>query len=115
MLNIYGSRAAFRASRHVKSKAAKAGVVAELTGGDEVTAESARRWDEIAFSRAKAQVWFGAVPGANGAGFGPLNPALFVAWTLAMLHRTPEMTLRMAIFTALVTGSAHRSAQGLAA
>jgi len=40
----------------------------------------------------------------SGAGPGPLNFAFFVAWTLAMLHRTPEMTLEIAIFTALVTG-----------
>ena len=78
-------------------------VASELLTGDEVIAEGARRWNEESFFK-KGKYQFGLAQFAlrTAQGLNRWILLVFVAWTLTILHRTPEMTLEAA-FTALIT------------
>ncbi|GAA3999390.1 hypothetical protein GCM10022631_07790 [Deinococcus rubellus] len=79
-------------------------VASELLSGDEVIAEGAKRWNEESFFK-EGKHQFGLAQFALRTAQGPDRWVLlvFVTWTLAILHRTPEMTLEVAAFTALIT------------
>ncbi len=79
-------------------------VASELLSGDEVIAEGAKRWNEESFFKeGKHQFGLAQFALRTALGLDRWILLVFVAWTLAILHRTPEMTLEVAAFTALIT------------
>ena len=79
-------------------------VASELLSGDEVIAEGAKRWNEESFFKeGKHQFGLAQFALRTAQGLDRWVLLVFVAWTLAILHRTPEMTLEVAAFTALIT------------
>ena len=79
-------------------------VASELLSGDEVIAEGAKRWhEESFFKEGKHQFGLAQFALRTALGLDRWIVLVFVAWTLAILHRTPEMTLEVAAFTALIT------------
>ncbi|GAA4000856.1 hypothetical protein GCM10022631_09430 [Deinococcus rubellus] len=79
-------------------------VASELFTGDEVIAEGAKRWHEASFFKeGKHQFGLAQFALRTALGLDRWILLVFVAWAFAILHRTPEMTLEAAAFTALIT------------
>ena len=79
-------------------------VASELMDGDAVVAEGARRWQvESFFKESKHQFGLAQFALRTALGLDRWVLLVFMAWTLAILHRADGMTLEQAAFLALVT------------